>query len=188
MPFKAKRLAPLSEVIHIKAFVHPDDRGWFVETYKKSDFETMGISSEFVQDNRVRSSLRGTLRGLHFQKEPAAQGKLVCCVTGEVFDVAVDIRKESPTYGKWVSAQLSAANHTMIWVPAGFAHGVMTLSDATEIVYKVTSEYSPTHERSVRWDDRAIGIQWPMANPILSKKDAEAPLLSEVDNNFVWSL
>ena len=186
MPFKAKRFPTLSEVITIEPATHPDERGWFAETYKKSEFKDIGIAFDFVQDNYAHSNLRGTLRGLHFQKQPAAQGKLVACVAGEVFDVAVDIRRGSPTYAKWVSANLSARNHTMIWVPPGFAHGIMTLSDGAEVVYKVTAEYSPTHDRSLRWNDPAISINWPISNPRISKKDAEAPLLNRLDNDFVW--
>jgi len=186
MPFKTKRFPTLAEVVTIEPTTHPDERGWFAETYRKNAFKEIGISFDFVQDNHAHSNLRRTLRGLHFQKQPAAQGKLVTCIVGEVFDVAVDIRRGSPTYAKWVSTNLSAQNHTMIWVSPGFAHGIMTLSDGAEAVYKVTAEYNPTYDRSLRWNDPAIGINWPLPNPILSKKDAEAPLLGEVDNNFVW--
>lgn len=187
MPFKFKRFESLPDVMIIEPRIFPDERGWFGETYKKSDFEAQEIPFTFAQDNHSRSTARGILRGLHFQKEPAAQGKLVRCILGEIFDVAVDIRKGSPTYAKWVSTTLSADNCAMIWVPPGFAHGVLTMSDLTEITYKVTSEYSPSHDRSVRWNDPAIGIDWPEPKPILSKKDAEAPLLKDVDNNFIWT-
>jgi dTDP-4-dehydrorhamnose 3,5-epimerase len=187
MPFKFKRFESLHEVMLIEPEAFGDERGWFVETYKKSEFETQGITPYFVQDNHSRSTARGILRGLHFQKDPAAQGKLVRCVLGEVFDVAVDIRRGSPTYAEWVSATLSADNHAMMWVPVGFAHGVLTTSDVAEVLYKVTAEYSPSHDRSIRWNDPKIGIRWPLANPILSRKDAEAPLLKDVDNNFVWT-
>lgn len=186
MPFTFKDFEQLPDVLLIEPRTFPDDRGWFCETYKKSDFAAHGVDFDFSQDNHSRSTSKGILRGLHFQKEPAAQGKLVRCVVGEIFDVAVDIRKGSPTYTKWVSATLSADNHAMIWVPPGFAHGVLTISEIAEITYKVTSEYSPTHDRSVRWNDPAIGIAWPVANPILSRKDAEAPLLQDADNNFSW--
>ncbi len=127
------------------------------------------------------------MRGLHFQKEPKAQGKLVRCVSGEIFDVAVDIRKGSPTYAKWVSAIITSENHEVMWIPPGFAHGILTLTDNCQVAYKLTSEYSPNDERSIRWNDPAIGIEWPLSKPILSKKDAEAPLLNDVDNNFVCS-
>lgn len=186
MPFKFKRFDNLPEVMLIEPQTFSDGRGWFAETYKKSDFEAHAINRDFVQDNHSRSTSRGILRGLHFQKEPAAQGKLLRCILGEVFDVAVDIRKGSPTYAKWVSATLSAENHDMMWVPPGFAHGFLTTSDFAEVAYKVTCEYSASHDRSVRWNDPAIGIKWPIANPTLSKRDAEAPLLKDVDNNFVW--
>ena len=186
MTFEFRPFRDIPEVILIKPKALSDERGWFAETYKKGDFEAQGISSTFVQDNHSRSTSRGILRGLHFQKEPAAQGKLVRCIVGEIFDVAVDIRKGSPTYGKWVSATLSAENRAMIWVPPGFAHGVLTTTEIAEISYKVTSEYSPSHDRGVRWNDPVVGIKWPVAHPILSKKDAEAPLLKDVDNNLVW--
>jgi dTDP-4-dehydrorhamnose 3,5-epimerase len=186
LPLKFTRFDNLPEAILIEPQTFSDERGWFVETYKKSEFEAQGITPYFVQDNHSRSKPKGILRGLHFQKDPVAQGKLVRCVLGEVFDVAVDIRRGSPTYAKWVSATLSAENHAMMWVPVGFAHGVLTTSDVAEVLYKVTAEYSPSHDRSIRWNDPAIGINWPLANPILSSKDAEAPLLKDVDNNFVW--
>lgn len=186
MPFEFKPFSTLPEVILIETKAFPDARGWFAETYKKSDFSRNGISSEFLQDNHSRSTTKDILRGLHFQNEPAAQGKLVRCLTGEVFDVAVDIRAGSPTCTKWVSTNLSAENRRMIWVPPGFAHGVLTVSDIAEIAYKVTAEYSPAHDRSIRWNDPQIGVNWPVANPILSKKDAEAPLLRDSDCNFLW--
>ncbi len=186
MPFKFTRFESLPEVTLIEPQVYPDDRGWFAETFRKRDFEAQGITADFVQDNHSRSASRGILRGLHFQKEPVAQGKLVSCVLGEVFDVAVDIRKGSPTFAKWVSANLSADNHVMMWIPPGFAHGFQTISNAAEVFYKVTSEYSPSHDCSIRWNDPAMGINWPIPKPILSKKDAEAPSLKDVDNNFVW--
>ena len=187
MRFQFKRFDVLPEVMAIEPQTFPDERGWFIETFRKSDFEAEGISFDFVQDNHSRSTSKGILRGLHFQKKPAAQGKLVRCIIGEVFDVAVDIRKGSPTYAKWVSATLSAENHLMMWIPPGFAHGVLTISDNVEIIYKVTAEYSAIHDRSIRWNDPAIGIQWPVTNPALSKKDAEARLLRDVDNNFAWT-
>ena len=186
MPFEFTTLNSLPEVVLIKPKLFADERGWFAETFKKSEFAQYGISFEFPQDNHSRSTRRGVLRGLHFQRDPTAQGKLVRCVVGEVFDVGVDIRQGSPTYGKWVSAILSADNQQMIWVPAGFAHGFLTLSDLAEVSYKCTCEFSRADERSVRWNDPAIGIKWPIVDPVLSKKDAEAPLLKDVDNNYVW--
>jgi len=186
LPFTFRRFEVLPEVVIIHPRIFGDERGWFSEVYKKSDFQAQLIDFNYVQDNHSRSTSKGILRGLHFQNEPAAQGKLLRCIVGEIFDVAVDIRRGSPTYGRWISATLSAANHAMIWVPPGFAHGVLTISDVAEIIYKVTFEYSPNHDRSIRWNDPAIDINWPITNPILSKKDAEAPLLKDVDNNFVW--
>lgn len=186
MGFEFRHFEILPEVVIITPETFADERGWFAETFRRRDFEANGIAFDFVQDNHSRSTSRGVLRGLHFQKEPDAQGKLVRCIVGEVFDVAVDIRSGSPTYCKWVSATLSATNHVMLWVPPGFAHGVVTTTDIAEVLYKVTSEYNPSLDRSVRWNDPAFGIKWPVDSPILSKRDAEAPLLKDIDNNFVW--
>jgi dTDP-4-dehydrorhamnose 3,5-epimerase len=186
MPFDFRRSEVLPEVMIIEPRVFSDERGWFSETYRRTDFEAHGIKLGFVQDNHSRST-GATLRGLHFQKEPAAQGKLVRCIAGEVFDVAVDIRKGSPTYARWISTILSAENRLMTWVPPGFAHGFLTTSEIAELEYKVTSEYSSNHDRSVLWNDPAIGIKWPIDNPVLSTKDARAPLLRDADNNFVWN-
>jgi dTDP-4-dehydrorhamnose 3,5-epimerase len=186
MPFKFKRFHELPEILIIEPEAVKDERGWFMESYKKSAFSSQGIPQDFVQDNHSCSTAKGVLRGLHFQKQPAAQGKLVRCVVGEVFDVVVDIRKGSPTNGRWVSAVLSAENRLMICVPVGFAHGFLTTTDVAEVEYKVTAEYSGAHDRAIRWNDPSIGIKWPISNPILSKKDAEAPFLKDADNNFVW--
>ena len=186
MPFRFKRFDDIPEVVTVEPQIHDDERGWFMEAYRKSEFSNQGISEDFLQDNHSYSTGKGVLRGLHFQRQPAAQGKLVRCVVGEVFDVAVDIRKGSPTYGRWVSAILSAKNHRMVWVPVGFAHGFQTITDVAEVEYKVTAEYSSVHDRGIRWDDPAIGIKWPLRNPILSRKDAEVPLLRDADNNFAW--
>jgi dTDP-4-dehydrorhamnose 3,5-epimerase len=166
--------------------VHQDARGWFAETYKRSAFAAAGIDAAFVQDNHAMSAQTGVLRGLHFQDVPHAQGKLVRCVRGEVFDVAVDIRKGSPTYGTWHAERLSDSNRRMLWVPPGFAHGYCTLAAATEIEYKVTAEYTPEAERAVRWDDPAINIRWPVAEPTVSPRDALAPPLAEVEHGFRW--
>ena len=186
MPFSFKRFDELPDIVIVQPQSVEDERGWFMETYKKSDFSEQGISQDFQQDNHSHSTVRGVLRGLHFQKEPAAQGKLVRCVIGEVFDVAVDIRKGSPTYGKWVSVILSAEKRQMMWIPIGFAHGFLTTTDVAEVEYKVTAEYSGEHDRAIRWNDPSIGIEWPVGNPILSGKDAEAQFLEDADNNFVW--
>jgi len=186
LPFSFKRFDELPEVITVEPQVFDDERGWFMETYRKSEFSSQGMSEDFLQDNQSYSTGKGVLRGLHFQRQPAAQGKLVRCVVGEIFDVVVDIRKGSPTYGRWVSATLSAENRRMIWVPVGFAHGFLTVTNVAQVEYKVTAEYSSEHDRGIRWDDPAIGIKWPIQKPILSRKDAEAPLLKDVDNNFAW--
>lgn len=186
MRFKFEPFESLPEIVKIQPETHADDRGWFAETYKKSKFVEHGIVYEFVQDSHSKSVVRGVLRGLHYQKEPSAQGKLVQCILGEVFDVAVDIRNGSPTYGRWVSTYLSAEQLSIVWIPPGFAHGVLSMTDDADIMYKVTSEYSAAHDRSIRWNDPAIGIRWPIPNPILSKKDSKAPLLKDTDNNFQW--
>jgi dTDP-4-dehydrorhamnose 3,5-epimerase len=186
MPFRFKRFDELLDVATIEPQVIVDVRGWFMETYKRSEFSMLGIPQDFPQDNHSCSVVKGVLRGLHFQKQPAAQGKLVRCVVGEVFDVAVDIRKGSPTYGRWVSTILSGKNRRMIWIPVGFAHGFLTTTDVAEVEYKVTAEYSSAHDRAIRWNDPGIGIEWPIRNPILSRKDSEAPFLKDADNNFVW--
>lgn len=185
MPCKFTRLA-IPDVILVEPKLFKDERGFFAETYKASEFKENGIDVNFVQDNHSLSNT-GVLRGLHFQKNPNAQGKLVRVVTGKIFDVAVDIRKGSPTYGKWVSAVLSDENRAMLWVPAGFAHGVCVLEDNTHLLYKVSGgEYSPQDDRSIMWNDLDIGVEWPIENPELSDKDRHAKQLKDTDNNFVY--
>ena len=186
MPFQFKPQRALPEVVLIEPKGFGDDRGWFMETYKRSDFEANGIGPEFRQDNHTRSTTKGVLRGLHYQKDPMAQGKLVRCLVGAIYDVAVDIRKGSPTYARWVGVELTAESRQILWLPAGFAHGFCTLSDISEVVYKATAEYSPAHDRGIRWNDPAVGIRWPVKSPVLSPKDADAPLLAEADNTFQW--
>jgi len=186
MPFKFTPLPALADVVLVEPKAFGDDRGWFMETYKRSEFEANGIPVDFRQDNHSRSTGRGVIRGLHYQKHPAAQGKLVRCVVGAIYDVAVDIRKGSPTYGRWVAAELSAGDRKMLWVPPGFAHGICTLTDLSEVVYKATAEYSAAHDRGIRWNDPAVGVTWPVTPPILSPKDAQAPLLADADNDFQW--
>jgi len=182
MPFEFINLS-ISDVIMIKPKVFQDERGFFVETYKYSDFLKNGIKENFIQDNHSRSS-KYVLRGLHYQKLPRAQGKLVRCVKGEIFDVAVDIRKQSAHYGKWVGARLSEENKTMLYIPPGFAHGFLVLSDIAEIMYKTTDEYSSQDERGVIWNDPDINIDWGICDPILSCKDKILPSLKDADNNF----
>ncbi len=186
MPFVFERL-PIEGLVLVKPKVFVDDRGFFMEFYKRSDFASAGIDVDFVQDNHSRST-KGVLRGLHYQLEPKAQGKLVRCVRGRIFDVAVDVRRGSPTFGKWFGVELSEENHHMLWIPKGFAHGFLVLSSVAEVIYKVSgAEYAPEYERCIRWDDEEIGIDWPLdGEPILSKKDANAPLLRDAEINFVW--
>lgn len=177
MPFQFQQLR-LPDVVLIEPRTYADDRGFFRELYKRSDFAANGIPQAFTQVNFSHSQ-QGVLRGLHFQKPPKAQGKLVMALRGEIFDVAVDIRPESPTYGQWVSQVLSAERLQMLYVPAGFAHGFCVLSEEADVLYKVTEEYAPELERGIVWNDPDIGIHWPIADPILSLKDAQLPLLAE---------
>ncbi|MFA6036687.1 MAG: dTDP-4-dehydrorhamnose 3,5-epimerase [Legionellales bacterium] len=176
---KATPLA-IPEVILLKPQVFKDDRGFFYESYHQEKFAyATGLFVNFVQDNHSQS-VKGVLRGLHYQLDPMAQGKLVRVTQGEIFDVAVDIRKDSPTFGKYVSAILSAENKYQLWIPEGFAHGFLTLSDTAEVLYKATAFYSKEHDRSIRWDDKTINIDWPNVAPIiLSEKDAQAPFWTE---------
>jgi dTDP-4-dehydrorhamnose 3,5-epimerase len=182
MPFEFRRLA-IPEVVLIEARAFADARGYFLETYKQSEFAAYGLPGTFVQCN-LSHSLRGVLRGLHYQKEPKAQGKLVTVLRGQVFDVAVDIRKGSPTYGQWVGVTLRADQFRLLFVPEGFAHGFCVLSESADVLYKVTAEYAPELDRGVLWNDPQIGISWPLAAPILSTKDAQLPLLKDADNDF----
>ena len=177
------RTTPLRGVILVEPDVHRDARGFFLETYHAGKYKEGGIDAAFVQDNHSRST-KHTLRGLHAQwRRP--QGKLVRTLQGEIFDVAVDVRTGSPTYGKWFGARLSSDNHHQLWVPSGFIHGFCVLSETAEVEYKCTDLYDPGGELGVRWDDPAIGIDWPVAQPILSAKDAAAPLLAEVRDKLV---
>ncbi len=177
----------IPDVIIIEPDVFGDNRGYFLETYRRDEFAKNGIDVEFVQDN-MSSSVRGVMRGLHYQLDPAAQGKLVRVVRGEVFDVAVDIRKGSPWFGKWVGQLLSSEDKRAMYVPPGFAHGFCVLSDVAEFHYKCTGYYSPKHERGILWNDPAVGIEWPIAigEAILSEKDADNPLLADAEINCVY--
>ncbi|HQF80087.1 MAG TPA: dTDP-4-dehydrorhamnose 3,5-epimerase [Flexilinea sp.] len=174
---------PLSipDVILIQPDVHRDERGFFFESWQKNKFAKAGIDQEFVQDNHSRSS-KNVLRGLHYQiRQP--QGKLIRAIVGEVFDVAVDLRRSSPSFGKWVSANLSSENFNMLWIPPGFAHGFLVLSDVAEFVYKATDFYAPQYERCILWNDRDLGIDWPISGhePILSEKDSKGKLFREAE-------
>ena len=183
MPFSFEKTA-IEDVIVITPRVFNDDRGFFMETYKSSDFINNGIKKDFVQDNHSKSS-KGVLRGLHYQKAPKAQAKIVRCIKGAIFDVAVDIRKGSKTYGKWVGVELTEENKKMLYIPAGFAHGFCVRSEIAEICYKSSDEYSPENDRGIMWNDPEIGIDWNLdSEPIISEKDAKHPLLKDADNNF----
>ena len=159
---------------------HEDARGFFSEVWKEEWLAEMGLATRFVQDNHSLSRAAGTVRGLHFQRPPSAQGKLVRCVRGAIFDVAVDIRRGSATFGRFITAELSDQNWHQLWIPPGFAHGLCTLTDDAEVLYKVDAPYDAAADCAVRWDDPAIGIDWPCAGPaLLSDKDRTAPLLAE---------
>jgi len=184
MPFSFKRLE-ISDVILVEAKSFPDERGFFLESFKESAFHANGIKVRFIQDN-LTHSIKGVLRGLHYQKAPKAQAKLVTALRGEIFDVAVDVRKNSPTYGKWVSGILSEQNHKLLYIPEGFAHGYCVLSDETDIFYKVNQEYSPEHDSGFIWNDPEINVKWPIDKPIISERDQKLPLLKNADNNFIY--
>jgi len=184
MPFRFERLE-LPEVVLIEPHTFEDDRGWFMETYKHSAFAAHGISETFVQDN-CSHSVRGVLRGLHYQEHPKAQAKLVQVIKGEIFDVEVDLRRGSPTYARWVGVTLSEHDRRMLYVPVGFAHGFCVLSETAYVVYKVTAEYAPDLDRGILWNDPEIAIHWPIQNPILSTKDARLPLIGESDHDFSY--
>jgi dTDP-4-dehydrorhamnose 3,5-epimerase len=186
VPFTFSHLETIQDLVLIEPRVFKDERGSFAETYKRSDYARFGITADFVQDNHSRSTRRFVLRGLHYQLHPKGQGKLVRCTAGEIFDVAVDIRAGSPTFGKWASAILSAQNGRQIWIPVGFAHGLLTLTDIAEVEYKATEEYSPAEDRAIRWDDPDIDIDWPTSSPFLAPRDAGAPYLRDAEINFTW--
>ncbi len=182
MPFDFSRLE-IPGLILIMPQVFEDTRGFFLEIYKHADYAAAGIPEHFVQDNYSRST-RGTLRGLHYQNKPKAQGKLVSCLRGTIFDVAVDIRSGSPHYGKWAGVELSEENRQMLYVPPGFAHGFQIVSKSADVMYKCTQEYSPADDRGIIWNDPDIHISWPVNDPILSSKDKTHPILKNADNNF----
>lgn len=167
---------------------HEDDRGAFSETYQQSRFQAAGIDISFIQDNQAFSKKAGTLRGLHCQVPPAAQSKLVRVTRGSIYDVAVDIRPGSPTYGKWAGVELSAANRLQFFVPAGFVHGYLTLEDDTDVLYKVDAPYTPQCERGVVWNDPDIGIDWPQIGnePVIAPRDAAMPRLADLMPTEEW--
>ncbi|HOJ79105.1 MAG TPA: dTDP-4-dehydrorhamnose 3,5-epimerase [Bacillota bacterium] len=176
----------INDVYVIEPQVFGDKRGWFMETYSKLKLEQFKIDVDFVQDNHSFSLCKGTLRGLHFQKNPKSQSKLVRCTRGAIFDVAVDLRQGSPTYRMWVGIELSAENKRQLFIPKGFAHGFVTLVDNVEVQYKVDEYYAPECDRSIRYDDPDIGIDWGIKDPVLSEKDLTAPLLKDSDHNFIY--
>jgi dTDP-4-dehydrorhamnose 3,5-epimerase len=184
MPFKFKKLA-IPDVILVEAQAFSDERGFFMESFKESAFNTNGINTRFVQDN-CSHSIKGVTRGLHYQKNPKVQAKLMMALRGEIFDVVVDIRRGSPTYGKWVGEILSDKNHKLLYAPEGFAHGFCVLSDQADVLYKVSSEYSPEHERGILWNDTTLAIKWPTNKPFVIKKDMQLPTLENADNDFVY--
>ena len=184
------KLFPLTipDVVLIEPKVFGDERGFFYESFNQAAFnEATGLNVTFVQDNHSKS-VQNVLRGLHYQLPPRAQGKLVHVLAGEVFDVAVDIRKNSPTFGRWVGERLSAANKRQMWIPPGFAHGFVVLSESAEFLYKTTNYYAPECERSIFWNDPALQIEWPLTgDPLLSGKDERAPLFADVETIASWA-
>lgn len=184
MTFKFKRLK-IPDIILVESQEFSDERGLFMELFKESIFTSHGVSTRFVQDN-YSHSIKGVIRGLHYQKNPKAQSKLMMALRGEIFDVAVDIRKDSPTYGKWVGEILSDKNRNLLYAPEGFAHGFCVLSEKADVLYKVSSEYSPEHERGILWNDPEIAIDWPINDPVVIKKDQILPTLKNADNNFTY--
>lgn len=174
----------IEDLFIIEPQVFGDNRGWFMESWSQKKMEEVGLFYNFVQDNHSFSAVKGTLRGLHFQKESSSQAKLVRCVRGAVLDVAVDLRKNSKTYKKWVGCILSEENKKQFLIPRGFAHGFLTLTDNVEFVYKADNYYDPQADRNIIWNDEEINVDWGIENPILSEKDKKAPKLSESDVDF----
>lgn len=177
----------LKGVYLIEPDVFGDQRGWFMETYSKTKMAQYGLDTVFRQDNQSYSAQKGTLRGLHFQNNPKSQTKLVRCTRGAILDVAVDIREGSPQYCVWVAIELSAQNFRQLFIPKGFAHGFVTLTDDVEIVYKVDEDYTPTCDRGIRYDDPTLAVDWGAITPILSTKDAQLPYLKASDCNYIYS-
>lgn len=185
MPFEFIE-TELKDVIIVKPRVFGDKRGFFLESYKKNDFVNAGIDVEFNQDNHSKST-KGVLRGLHFQLNPKAQAKLVRCARGKIYDVAVDLRKNSPNYKKWVKVELSEDNKQMLYIPAGFAHGFVVLSEEAELLYKATNEYAPELDGGIKWNDEDINVDWGIDfTPLISDKDAVLPSLKEAKINFEY--
>lgn len=176
----------INGLIIIEPTVFGDHRGWFFESYSKENLKANGIKCEFVQDNHSYSSQKGTLRGLHFQLSPRAQTKLVRCTRGSILDVAVDLRKGSPTYKQWISVQLTAENKKQLLIPKGFAHGFLTLTNDVEVQYKTDEYYAPEYDRGIAYNDKELSVNWGIEDPILSEKDKNAPMLCDSDINFTF--
>ena len=176
----------LDGALIVEPLVHSDGRGWFYEHYSERKYAALGINARFVQDNRSFSSRKGVVRGLHCQLEPYSQAKLVSCTRGSILDIAVDVRRGSPTYLKWIKIELSAENKRQLFIPRGFLHGFVTLTDEAELLYKADEYYEPTADRSVRFDDPLFGIELDVTDPILSDKDRNAPLFEESDVIFSY--
>ena len=176
----------LPGVVIIEPKIFGDSRGWFMESWSAGKMKAAGLDFDFVQDNHSFSSQKGVLRGIHFQQAPHAQAKLVRCAQGSVLDAVVDLRKGSPTYKKWIAVELSADDKKQLLIPCGFGHGFLTLTNNVEFLYKADNFYNAEADRSIRWNDPEIGIEWGISMPIISDKDAKAPLLKDSDCNFVW--
>lgn len=174
----------IEDLLIIETAIFGDDRGWFIESYNKEKLKSVGIDTEFVQDNHTYSKTKGTLRGLHFQRNSYVQAKLVRCIKGSVLDVAVDLRKNSQTYKQWLSIELSEENKKQFFIPRGFAHGFLTLTDDVEFEYKVDSYYNKGSEGRIRFDDPELGIDWGTENPILSEEDKKSPFLKDYKIDF----
>jgi len=179
MPFTFTNLE-ISGLVLVEPRVFPDERGFFLESYKESEFMQGGIPCRFVQDNHSLST-KNVLRGLHFQRQPRAQGKLVRIIQGKVWDVVVDLRKGSPTYLRWLGIEISEENNRMLFIPPGFAHGFVALSESAHLLYKCTEEYDPVLDAGIRWNDPDVGVKWPVRNPIVSDKDKSLPFLRELE-------
>jgi dTDP-4-dehydrorhamnose 3,5-epimerase len=179
--------SPLPGLLAIEPKVFSDDRGFFMEFYNRDSFAELGIKGPFIQDNHSRSS-RGTVRGLHYQINPSPMGKLVKCIKGKIFDVGVDVRQGSPTFGKWYGETLTGDNHKMLYLPPGFAHGFLSLEDDTDVIYACTGVYTPKDERAILWNDPEIGIKWPLelvgGKALVSGKDEKNPRLKEAETNY----
>jgi dTDP-4-dehydrorhamnose 3,5-epimerase len=169
----------LEGLVLIEPEIHGDERGFLVETFREDAWRELGVTAEFVQDNHSRST-RGVLRGLHFQQEEPGQAKLVRCLRGRIFDVAVDIRRASPTFGEWEAHELDDERHRQLFMPAGFAHGFCVLSDVADVAYRQSSYFDPATDAEIAWDDPEIGVEWPVPDPVLSERDRRAPRLADI--------